>query len=582
MLKKLYIGALIAAPVLLSAAPTLANEVDRHVLLISIDGMHALDYENCKAAGTCPNLKELGEHGVHYLRTTSSRPSDSFPGLMSIVTGGSPKTLGVYYDVAYDRVLAPPTVTTNYGVAGGTCTPGVANGTRTEYEEGIDFDYTLMNGGNSTAYTITSDGKSTSPVIDGGYLAINPQMLPRDPFAQCAPVYPWNFVRANTIFGVIHQAGGYTAWADKHGVYASVSGPTGTATPSNVDDYYAPEINSNVVPMPGIITAAGFDCGTVSTAKPVATTNPPYVGSVTGDWTGNWDYVTCNDQLKVNAVLNWINGRTHLSGKSAPVPTIFGMNFQSVSVGQKLIWKGIKGGYQDAQGTPTEPMKGQIEYVDAAIGQMVDALRHAHLLDSTTIIITAKHGQSPIDTNRFVEPGSSPATVLDNYIPYSESVNNPTGIGPTEDDISLLWLNHSSDTQAAVDALEQAQLSGAANLGLGQIFYGDSLAQLFGKPGIPVANGGTGGDPRTPDIVVAPNVGIVYTGSSKKQAEHGGFAWDDTNVMLLVSNRSLEPRTVRSFVETSQIAPTVLQILGLDPKDLSAVRAEGTPVLPGL
>ena len=45
-----------------------------------------------------------------------------------------------------------------------------------------------------------------------------------------------------------------------------------------------------------------------------------------------------------------------------------------------------------------------------------------------------------------------------------------------------------------------------------------------------------GGDPRTPDIIVLPNVGVVYTGSTKKQAEHGGFAHDDTNVMLLVSN----------------------------------------------
>ena len=26
----------------------------RHVLLISIDGMHALDYENCVADNTCP------------------------------------------------------------------------------------------------------------------------------------------------------------------------------------------------------------------------------------------------------------------------------------------------------------------------------------------------------------------------------------------------------------------------------------------------------------------------------------------------------------------------------------------------
>ena len=79
-----------------------------------------------------------------------------------------------------------------------------------------------------------------------------------------------------------------------------------------------------------------------------------------------------------------------------------------------------------------------------------------------------------------------------------------------------------------------------------------------------------------------PNVGIVYTGSSKKHAEHGGFAQDDTNVMLLVSNPEMEPGVVTSFVETSQVAPTILKALGLDPKALEAVRKESTPVLPGL
>lgn len=78
-----------------------------------------------------------------------------------------------------------------------------------------------------------------------------------------------------------------------------------------------------------------------------------------------------------------------------------------------------------------------------------------------------------------------------------------------------------------------------------------------------------------------PNVGVIYTGSLKKQAEHGGFAQDDTNVMLLVSNPDIKPRTVTSFVETTQVAPTILSILGLDPNALTAVKAEGTQVPPG-
>jgi hypothetical protein len=527
----------------------------RHVLLISIDGMHTLDYADCAAAGTCPNLAALGETGVTYTRTSTSKPSDSFPGLMALVTGGTPKTVGAYYDVAYDRVLAPPQIDTGNGLLHGSCTPGMPNGTRTEYEEGVDFDQSFLNG-------IGPGGPYAT--IDGGVLSIDPRKLPRDPFAGCAPVYPWNFIRANTIYGVIHQAHGRTAWADKHAVYAAVSGPTGTARASNVDDYYSPDVNSDVIPLPGITTATGVSCASI----------PDPNG---GAWTDSLQNIQCYDQLKVNAVLNWISGRTHLGDAKAPVPELYGMNFQSVSVGQKLIEGNLKGGYLDAAGTPTAAMLSEIEYVDAAIGQMVGALRAHDLLGSTAIVITAKHGQSPIDPQRFFPiPGHSglngapPSEWTAAFLPASET----GGIGPTEDDISLLWLTQASDTPAAVAALENH----AADAGIGQIFYGPSLETMFDRPGMPA----DGGDPRTPDIIVQPNAGVVYTGSTKKQAEHGGFAHDDTNVMLLVSNPGLRPRTVTSAVETTQVAPTILGILGLDPQSLEAVRKEGTPVLPGL
>ena len=548
----------------------------RHVLLISIDGMHAVDYANCVASNTCPHLAELGETGVNYTRTTTSRPSDSFPGLMALVTGGTPRTVGAYYDVAYDRVLAPPKVATGNGLPAGSCIEGVINGTQTEYEEGDEIDQSKLNGGFS-GYSL----------IDGGIKSIDPDKLIRDPFDGCKPVYPWNFVRTNTIYGVIHAAGGYTAWSDKHAVYSVVSGPTGTNQPSNLDDYYSPEVNSLQIVLPGIKAAApagetGFDCGTLVPNG--------------DDWTTGFDSIKCYDQLKVNAVVNWINGKTHLGGSNAPVPAIFGMNFQAVSVGQKLIspksatrTDANSGGYEDAKGTPRPKMLGEIEFVDAAIGQMVEALKNNRLLDSTAIIITAKHGQSPIDPNRFFPiPGNSgnngtpPSGIVGSFLPavYNDPSN---GLGIAEDDISQLWLTDSSRTGDVVTALEAA---GTA-IGLGQIYYGASLTTLFNAPGVPEHPGPCcklreGGDPRTPDVVVIPNVGVVYTGNLKKQSEHGGYAWDDTNVMLLVSNPGLERKTVHSFVETTQVAPTILQLLGLDPDDLDAVKREGTPVLPGL
>jgi type I phosphodiesterase/nucleotide pyrophosphatase len=546
----------------------------RHVLLISIDGMHAVDYENCIASNTCPHLAALGKTGVTYTRTTTSRPSDSFPGLMALVTGGTPKTVGAFYDVAYDRVLAPPTIATGNGLPGGTCTPNRINGTQTEYEEGVEFNQSFVNG-------IGPGGPYST--FDGGVKSINPMRLVRDPFNNCSPVYPWNFVRTNTIYGVIHAAAGYAAWSDKHPVYAVVSGPTGTNSPSNVDDYYAPEVNSDIVPIPNFKTVTGVDCSSI----------PHAAGD---DWTTGFDSIKCYDQLKVNAIVNEIKGKTHLGDHNAPVPVILGMNFQAVSVGQKLIKGGVKGGYTDAAGDPTPAMQAEIEFVDASIGQMVDALEDHGLLGSTAIIITAKHGQSPIDTNRFFPiPGHSgtngtpPSGVIGGFLPavYGDPSN---GLGLAEDDISQLWLTNSADTVNAVNALETAGVtpgSDASAIGLGQIFYGASLTTMFNAPGVPENPGPCcflrpGGDPRTPDIIVIPNVGVVYTGSLKKQSEHGGFAHDDTNVMLLVSNPGIKTRTDTSFVETDQVAPTILQLLGLNPAALDAVRTEGTPVLPGL
>jgi len=532
----------------------------KHVLLISIDGMHALDYENCVNNNTCPWLASLGKHGVTYPRTSTSKPSDSFPGLMAIVTGGSPKSVGAFYDVAYDRILAPPAVETGNGNPPGACVEGHPNGATTEYEEGNEIKQALLNGG-FPGYSL----------IDGGIKSIDPMKLNRDPFNHCNPVYAWNFIRTNSIYGVIHAAGGYTAWSDKHAAYAAVSGHTNGTLPTNVDDYYSPEVNSNVIAL-SMMTVFGDDCSTID----------PNVGS---DWTTSFKEIRCYDQLKVNAVVNWIKGKHHLGDGSAPVPVIFGMNFQAVSVGQKLIEHGVKGGYTDAAGDTTPDMQNEISFADSAIGQMVTALKNQGLFDSTTFIITAKHGQSPVDTHRFQELGNgittTPSTILFNAGLLAQTAcefngGNPPcpvgvggGLGATEDDISLNWLKDSSNTVAAVNLLEM----NAAAAGIGQIFYGASITTNYNSPLT---------DSRTPDIIVAPNVGVVYTGSTKKQAEHGGFANDDTNVMMLVSNPSIDQSTDYSFVETKQVAPTILQILGLDPNALDAVKMEGTTVLPGL
>ena len=136
---------------------------------------------------------------------------------MSIVSGATPRLMGVYYDVAYDRSLDGPAVTTGNGNPAAPCdATKPPTGYTTEYEEGLDIEQTLVNGG--------APGAS---LTDGGIASLDPTKMDRDPSKGCAPVYPWDFVRTNTIYGVIHKAGGYTAWSDKHPAYASVAGRDG-------------------------------------------------------------------------------------------------------------------------------------------------------------------------------------------------------------------------------------------------------------------------------------------------------------------------------------------------------------------
>jgi hypothetical protein len=520
----------------------------KHVLLISIDGMHALDFANC-AKGVasvffgdpyCPNLAELSDNGVIFTETSTSRPSDSFPGLTALVTGGSPRSTGAFYDVSYDRALSPPKVTTPYGIVGGAALCPSVVGTQVGNDEEIDIDYTKLDAG-------------------GG---INPDYLPRDPKNGCAPVYPHQFIRVNTLFEVVKESGGYTAWSDKHQSYELTNGRSG----KGVDDFYAPEINSIPVALPGVP-----GCSPLPDQTAVSSSNA---------WTDSFANIKCYDTLKVQAILNEIAGLSHDGTAARRVPNVFGMNFQAVSVGQKLVEKSINvtGGYLDAAGTPSTALVGEIQFVDAAIGKMVSELKHRGLYQDTAIIITAKHGQSPIDPNRVLRIPADNANDEPPSMVLSPTGNVGTGypvLQALEDDISLLWLADNSEA-ATLNAVAQLQAN-AAKIGAdgGEFFYGRNLDLMFSDPRTPEGS-------RTPNIIVAPNVGVVYTGGKKKVAEHGGFAHDDTTVIMLVSHPEISHAVIHSPVETAQVAPTILALLGLDPDSLIAVQKEGTQVLPGI
>src|ERR1700733_220615 len=492
----------------------------KHVLLISVDGLHALDLANYVASHKDSTLAALSQHGVTYTNNSTSSPSDSFPGLAALVTGGSPITTGLWYDDTYNRALSPPAMTDGVGNPGGAC-PGKI-GTNVAWDEAIDMDLTRLDGG-------------------GG---INPHFLPRDPNNGCKPVFPHEYLRVNTIFEVVKANGGTTAWIDKHPSYEWTNGPSG----KGVDDFYGPEINSIPVALPQFP-----GCSPVPFADPT-----PDDG-----WTNSFDDIKCYDMLHVQAVINQIDGFTHDRAHKVGVPALFGTNFQAVSVGEKLAvdpMTGLKGGYTDVLGTPGQGLAGELEFIDQSIGRFVSELKAQRLVDSTLIIISAKHGQSPIDVSkRHGIGGGQPTATIGSADAFDIS-----------DDGSLIWLTDPSLTPAVV-----ANLSTPANqqtLGIQEIFAGQSLRNKFDNPGA---------DPRTPDIILKVNTGVIFTGGSKL-SEHGGFNEDDVHTALLVSLPSLEQAVVKSAVSNQQVAPTIIKALGLDPDSLDAVRKEQIAPLPFL
>jgi len=353
---------------------------------------------------------------------------------------------------------------------------------------------------------------------------INPAKLPRDPDNGCSVVYPHQFLKVNTIYEVAHAAGLRTAVADKHPSYEILSGPSGTG----IDDFYGPEFNA---------------------AKADITK------------------IMANDELKVSAVLNQIDGLDHAGTAVVGVPAIFGMNFQAPNIGQKFS------GYVDGAGTIPQgvttigPLAGSapglaqaLDYVDGAVGRMLSRIESDGLTGDTMIILTAKHANSPVDRSslRWIDPAG--------FAPLINSVQPGLTAQVTADTMALIWLKDRTRAADVAAVLE----ANAATVGAGTVTSGAAVAELF-------AGQLAGNASRIPDLVVQPATGVVYAAPNAKLVDHGSGSAEDTHVPLVV----IEPgrkggRTLSCPVSLRQIAPTVLRALGLREDLLDAVRLEGT------
>ena len=495
-----------------------------HVLLISVDGMHAIDLANWVQYHPTSNFAKLANSGVIYSNAFTTAPSDSYPGMIAQVTGASPKTAGLFYDDSYDRTEYPSEASyTSQNLPDPGCTGG--QGTEVTNFEELDVGYNF-----TTALVTDITGGGTLGQV---YTQLDPHNMQRKLInGQCEPVYPHQYLRTNTIFEVIKKAGGLTAWSDKHPAYEVLSGPSG----KGIDDLYTPEINSQ---LPG--------------------------APVGDDYTTSYSGVQTYDTTKVNAVINWIDGLNSTGTAHPGVPAVFGMNFQAVSVGQKLAKAGfgddpsLTGGYLDSNATPGTALTKQFQYVDDAIGKFEAELTKQGIADSTLVIVSAKHGQSPIDPKD---------RVIQSDAPFQKTPGFGTHGFEICDDAGLIWLQPDlqADNYAAAETYLQAN---ATTLHIQELLDRTSLTPLYGDP---FENS------RVPDFIAVTDHGVICTGGTKL-AEHGGFSDDDRNVALIVSSPKIEPQVVEALTYTTQIAPTILAALGLNPNDLKGVVNEGTQVL---
>jgi hypothetical protein len=519
-------------------APSAASAHDRdgasakHVLLISVDGLHQTDLAWYVAQHPRSALAALVKGGIDYTNAQTTNPSDSFPGMIAQLTGATAGESGVYYDDTYNHALLPP---------GTTNCKGAPLGTEVAWTEAADYNLNSIDAGEGLSGLPNSILQMTGNPVT----VINPANLPVDP-ATCKPIYPNQYLRVNTVFDVAKQAGLHTAWSDKHPAYSILDGQSGTS----IDDLFTPEINSDA-------SASGF---------------------TTGDWTTSNAATRQYDGYKVQAVLNEIDGFDHSRSTKAGVPAIFGMNFQTVSTGEKLpTSEGMAGGYLADGVTPGPLLSSSLDWVDAQIGRLVAEIKKQHLGESTTIIVSAKHGQSPTKPSDLTRIDDGPIVDAVNAAWAKLHPSAAPLVAFTVDDDAMLWWL-SDRSQAAADFAKSFLLnySGTGNdingnpkafttAGLKAVFAGQAAADYFGT---------THADPRVPDLVGVAQVGTVYTGGKKKIAEHGGANPADRDVPIVVSGAGIDADGSHydaAPVQTTQIAPTILDLLGLDARKLQAV-----------
>jgi hypothetical protein len=517
------------------SAATRSHGHYQHVLLINIDGFRQADFTDPLLIPDMPNIQSLAAGGVVFTNASTAPLSDSYPGLMNLVTGASPGTTGIYYDVEYSRDLYPPGTTLVGGV------PNQPKGTPVNFAENIDLNSDLVGGGGTPGFNGSSVDVTTLPLaLKGGKLV---------------PVFPHDYLKVNTIFEVAHEAGLRTAYCDKHAVaYEIVNGPSGVGC----DDFYGVESDAfqkATLNLDGSITV-------VDLAKALGGLKPKSDILVS----------LGQDDMKFAAVLNQIHGKDS-RGNPAPVPALFGTEVLSLSTAEKAVkdHNGLLGGIDGTPGNEqvNALMHVALKHIDGKIGEVIAALATEGLYDSTLIVISAKHGQTP----RVGQPNivNQNGTNVDPFADALEAQGIHVG-NDDQDTIINIWLQDQSKTAAALTVLN--------GLKSNPVLFVDTI---YSEGNFPAGFGDPSKDDRTPDMSVRLKPGTYMDNvPSKKRAEHGGVSADETHVVLILAGHlpeHLRGAKMHDPVSTRQAAVTMVEALGLDGEKLQGAAIEHTQPL---
>ena len=434
------------------------------------------------------------------------------------LTGGNPKTTGVYYDVTYNHALIDPTASPDAVPDPSVCAHPTL-GANVPFDESIDRDKSRLDAGQGLPNLPSGILDLTS---SPGSL-IDPAALPIDP-ATCQRVYPHSYLKVNTVFEVAKAHGLRTAWSDKHPAYEILNGPSG----AGLDDLFTPEINS-------LADAAGHD------------------------WTGGQLADPAVRPLQDPGRAQRDQGLRPLRAPSGRHPS--GLRAE-LSVG---VHRGEAPGLRRGHGRVRRDrdrarpvLAASLGFVDHEIGELIAGLRRADIFHDTALILSAKHGQSPKDGSALKRIDDGAVIDALNAAWQDEHADQPQPLvaASLNDDGMLLWFSNgdrtrladafatrflrsydgdgtSSDGQAKATDIAAAPVP-YTSAGLDAIHAGADAAAFIGT---------TTADPRVPDLIGVVQHGVVYTGKTAKIAEHGGDDPQDRHVPLVVSGPGHQPRS---------------------------------------